>query len=108
MRPLYYRRDGTPYTGTQKEQTLAWADDFEDRAKKRVKRDVLPNGYQVSTVWLGLDHSFGSEKPQIFETMVFGKVLGRELDTDRYASEAEALEGHERMVQKWQEKENEK
>jgi len=35
---------------------------------------------RVSTVFLGLDHSFGEGPPLLFETMVFGGVLDGEQD----------------------------
>ena len=59
-------------------------------------------GKLVSTVWLGLDHSFGGGPPVIFETMVFpigpdGEMIPSEIATDRYCTEEEALKGHEEM-----------
>jgi len=55
---------------------------------------------RVSTIWLGIDHGFGeSDKPLIFESMVF--ILGREEDMDRYYTLSEAQEGHKRLVKKY-------
>jgi hypothetical protein len=53
---------------------------------------------RVSTIFLGLDHSFGEGDPLLFETMVFWP--GHELDhaTERYATREEALRGHQGMV----------
>lgn len=69
---------------------------------KRVAFTKLPNDIEISTVWLGLDHQYGDGPPIIFETMAFG--LGREEeDIDRYSTEAEAIAGHERMIQKYKE-----
>jgi hypothetical protein len=49
--------------------------------------------YTVSTVWLyGIDHNFRSDRPVIFETMVFGPRWDNELD--RYSTEEEAMRGH--------------
>ncbi len=93
----YYDRQGNAMTMTE------WAQSFETRsADKRVAETTLPNGRWVSTVWLGLNHAFGSGAPLIFETMVFPKRgdFG-ELDCDRYSTEAEALAGHEAMCAKW-------
>ena len=56
------------------------------------------DGVTVSTVWLGIDHSFGTGVPLIFETMVFGGEFDQ--DMDRYATKEEALAGHEAMCQK--------
>ena len=51
----------------------------------------------VSTVFLGLDHSFGeSREPKLFETMIFG------MDDDSYQVRSStwelALEEHEKAV----------
>lgn len=53
----------------------------------------------VSTVWLGLDHGFGGGgAPLIFETMAFVKGCRSEVLCYRYATEADALIGHEVAV----------
>lgn len=49
---------------------LKWADWFET-ADRTVLSTELPGGVRVSTVFLGIDHSFGGE-PLLFETMIFG------------------------------------
>ena len=98
-KPRYYRRDGTAYE--EPDACLKWAVDFENRGYKIVKQQVLKNGLFVSTVWLGLDHGWGGPL-EIFETMVFPKKgSGDDLDMERYATEAEAIAGHERMVTQW-------
>lgn len=100
-RPMYYHRDGTPYEGTPEDPsgTLAWGKDFENIKLKRVVKTDVKHGY-VSTVWMGLDHSFGDGPPLIFETMYFGKNDEGE-DQERYSTEEEAMAGHERMVKKY-------
>jgi hypothetical protein len=50
----------------------------------------------VSTVFLGLDHSWGHGPRQIFETMVFGGPLDQQCV--RYATWAQAEAGHDQMV----------
>lgn len=51
---------------------LEWADYIEKGAgNRRVAEDKLPNGKWVSSVFLGLDHSFGGSRPVLFETMIF-------------------------------------
>jgi hypothetical protein len=47
----------------------------EGQKKRQVAVDEI-DGYQVSTVFLGLDHSFGSGNPLWFETMIFGEGNG--------------------------------
>lgn len=47
----------------------------------------------VSTVYLGIDHSFtGDGPPLIYETMIFGGELHEE--QARYSTREQALEGH--------------
>ena len=54
------------------------------------------DGVKVSTIWLGLDHSFGGERPVIFETLIFGGEWDGDLR--RYSTYAEALGGHAQAV----------
>src|SRR5437868_3160304 len=80
----------------------AWARGFKDPDQRIIEQTELPDGRLVSTVWLGLDHSFGGGPPMIFETMVFPKRGDySELDCERWATEEEARAGHRRLVEKW-------
>jgi hypothetical protein len=80
----YYDRQGTPMTLDE------WV--YEHSGEyKRVALDERGD-VRVSTVWLGLDHNWGSGPPLIFETMVFGGDHDEE--QWRWATEAEALAGH--------------
>lgn len=93
---MYYDRQGRPI------HSLEWTSKFEDLAYKRVLYTKTPHGYKwVSTVWLGLDHSFGGDEPLIFETMVFRRKDFTDLEMDRYTTEQQAIEGHWRLVQRW-------
>ena len=96
----YFKRSGEPYPKGHF-GVLEWARDFEDQKMRVVAQEELKNGRWVSTVWLGLDHSFGAGKPMIFETTVFPKtgVYG-DIDMARYATQREALQGHKKMVKK--------
>ena len=88
-----------------------WSIRFEDMDYQRIAFTDLPGNRHVSTVWLGLDHSFGERLPLIFESMAFrGRAVNiedlksnepfrEELDCKRYSTEAEARTGHEAMVQ---------
>jgi len=94
----YYRCDGTPYASVQE-----WATDFETRSDGSgiVKQETLPDGRWVSTVWLGIDHNFGSGPPLIFETMVFSDEHDLlELYCQRYSTEVEAIAGHAEIVRR--------
>lgn len=94
-RPRYYDRGGRPIS------LQRWCDLSEDLEYKTVKQDKNL-GKMVSTIWLGLDHSFGGP-PLIFETKVFatnqhGEVENwSELAANRYSTEEQALKGHEEM-----------
>jgi hypothetical protein len=54
----------------------------------------LPNG-RVSTVFLGTNTELCGP-PLVYETMIFGGPLDQE--QERYASRAEAIAGHTRMI----------
>lgn len=90
---MYYDRQGQPMTLNE------WTQAVEQ--PRHIAKTTLKSTW-VSTVWLGLDHRFGGDGPPlIFETMVFhrGSMLG--LDVRRYATEAEALEGHAALCKVW-------
>jgi hypothetical protein len=96
---LYYDRKGKAIGSA-----IEWAllhDEFDYTV---VRQTHTANGYLVSTVWLGLDHSFRDDSPPIiFETMVFKDLdnahHGREHgDMARYATEQAARIGHERIL----------
>jgi hypothetical protein len=82
----FYRRDGSQYPSVED-----WAKDYE-KSDRRVAYDTA-GGYEISTVFLGLDHSFGGGPPLIFETMVFKVGSRSDMHCERYSSEAEALRG---------------
>ena len=69
-----------------------------ENGDRRVARTEFAGGY-VSTVFLGLDHSFGFEgMPILFESMIFGGVLDGE--GERYETWAQAEAGHKRLCKK--------
>lgn len=98
IRGMYFRRDGTPY-----KTVMEWAADFEKGMKlRKVDDTILWWGGRVSTIWLGLNHSFSFKGPPlIFETMVFPPGSFQDLDMDRYSTEAQAKEGHKAMCKRW-------
>lgn len=65
------------------------------------KKFTLPkykySGIRVSTVFLGLDHSFMSKTPLLFETMIFGGDESEEYQ-ERYSTWKQAEEGHQKAV----------
>lgn len=109
----YYDRDGEPITMRE------WATIMENEAAdgwlyRRVAHNFV-GPYSVSTVWLGLDHSFLASRPLIFETMIFdstkpdlpafgepypeGGTCWTEEYQERYTTEQAALEGHYEAVE---------
>jgi hypothetical protein len=75
---------------------LRWATWFE--TADRQVAESLQGDVRVSTVFLGLDHSFSDHGPPVlFETMVF---IGHDAqDCERYSTWDEAEAGHARWVQ---------
>lgn len=93
---FFYDREGKPISLQE------WGRLHIDETYVRVT-DTDLGPYWVSTVWMGTNFGFGEGPPIIFETMVFTTSArdeghaGPEFDTRRYATEAEALAGHEEM-----------
>lgn len=65
-------------------------------ADRTIAKTVI-DGRLVSTVFLGLDHSFSGGPPILFETMVFDN--GDDDMMRRYATRAEAIGGHAETVE---------
>lgn len=92
----FYDRDGKPI-----HDLTTWGKKLGDQDYKRVASTMLPDGTWISTVWIGLDHRFNDDGPPlIFESMAF-RGSESDLDCERYSTEAEAIAGHARMVEKW-------
>ena len=127
-RPMYYGRKGEPLS---LEQFVQYAEDMDYR---RVGYDEIPATHRsptsyLSTVWLGLDHSFFLRGPPvIFETMRFEQKLtpsknpllfpahhesiefphpddGEYTDQVRYCTEEQASIGHKTIMRMIQEME---
>jgi hypothetical protein len=86
----WYRPDGTPMLDVN--ELHQWD------AQKVVRQERVWWGGRVSTVWLGLDHSYSGGPPLIYETMVFPPKSYLDLFCDRYALRAEAEQGHAAAV----------
>ena len=74
MRPTHFYPDGKPIEDDELMPAWKkWAILFEQRDENRfVGTDSgTLYGEKLSTVWLGLDHSWGGGPPLIFETMLF-------------------------------------
>jgi hypothetical protein len=100
-RPSFYVLDaaGDP---VPEPDVLVWGRWFES-ADRHVAQDMDEGegaaNIRVSTVFLGLDHSFREAGPPVlWETLVFGGVLDGE--QHRYTSRADALRGHQAMCRR--------
>lgn len=76
-------------------ENLAKAFEIQNR---RVALTEVPGG-EVSTVFLGLDHSWGEGPPLLFETMPYVNGAWKEEHMRRYSTYSEALVGHMEVVE---------
>jgi hypothetical protein len=77
---------------------LTWMDWFSnpDNQNNRIIAKTNIKGCQISTIFIGFNSSMGNERPELFETMVFGGELDGKYV--RYSTRQEAKNGHEEMV----------
>lgn len=74
-----------------------WAEWIEgDVDRRRVALESV-GPFEISTVFLGLDHNFGRGLPHLFETMIFNKD-GDDVWCERCGTWQEAIDMHERGV----------
>jgi hypothetical protein len=69
-----------------------WAYWLESKDGRRIIGYWQFKSCRVSTVFMGLDHSFGSGPPILFETLIFGGPMDSE--GERYSTYDEAEQGH--------------
>lgn len=86
----FYDKDGKPITMEQ------WGKLRTNKSYSRIARDEIGKEVTVSTVWLGMDHSWRDDYILIFETKVFGGE--RDSQQRRYSTVDEALKGHAEIV----------
>lgn len=92
-RPRYYVLKGrTPVPAS----LIVWARFFEELGNRNVSFDEI-GGITISTVFLGLDHSFGHGPPLLFETMIFDEAGEGNYQT-RCATWDQAKAMHDRAV----------
>lgn len=83
---------------------VTWSE-FLRSPERIIKQETTPNGYWVSTVFLGIDHNFYQDDcPVIFETMVFKD--GENYTQERYRTYSEAEAGHKRIAEEFSNKTN--
>jgi hypothetical protein len=84
------------HTPKKVDDLLEWAQWFE-KADRTVDKTQIGE-VEVSTVFLGLDHSFGGAIPLLFETMIFGG--DEDGYQERYSTWDEAVKGHQFACEK--------
>ena len=79
-------------------EAAQWMEDNPKR--KQIGFDILldenDKNISVSTVFLGLDHSWNNKGLVLWETMIFGGE--HDQYQERYSSYEDALEGHQRAI----------
>ena len=94
---LYILKDGKPVPC---DDTLAWGEWFSRNEGRIVARDEDVDGYFVSTVFMGIDHSFGfSPVPILFETMAWKHGQDSPVVQLRYCCADFAREQHRKVVE---------
>lgn len=78
------------------DDTIKWATWLNSNNNRIVER-TTSGRFTISTVFLGIDHSFRGDKPILFETMIF--YIENENThfleyQQRYSTYDEAIEGH--------------
>lgn len=79
-----------------------WTKQFEDFKGRRINQTTVDR-WDISTVFLGLDHRCSDDGPPlIFETMIFDATDRDHRYADRYcrrySTKLQAIRGHERIV----------
>src|SRR5687768_5852202 len=93
MKPMYYILEGKEPKPCE---LMEWASSMSNIDGRVVNKTTLPDGTNISTVFLGLDHSYGDGPPVLFETMIFGGEHDQE--QWRYHTWDEAEKGHQEAV----------
>jgi hypothetical protein len=96
----YYKLDGKNIVGCQDlKEWASWYEAACTTGNRHVALDMVW-GMRVSTIFLGMDHSFFRNGPPIlFETMVFVGRTGCSEGRRRYCTWDEAEAGHKEIIQ---------
>lgn len=93
--------------GTHRECTIEeFVKMYDDHSKRSIGRTQVGNLF-VSTVFLGLDHSFGGPELLLYETMIFWNGKGTDQYQERYSTRKEAGRRHKEIVKELEEQLNE-
>ncbi len=91
MNDYWIEVDGIPQPAT----LLEWANWFEKADRHVLLTHLTPEIY-VSTVFIGLNHNWGSGPSLLYETMIFGGALDNK--QWRYSTRKDAITGHAAAV----------
>ena len=91
MNGQYILVDGEP---VEEFDLIKWGRFMQSETRKVALDEV--GGIKISTVFLGLDHSFGGWVPVLWGTMIFGGK--HDQYQERYTTKQKALEGHAKAV----------
>ena len=69
-----------------------WGEYLQNTHEERIVKKENIDDYVISTVFIGLNHSYSGIYPHIFETMIFKN--GESIYCDRYSTWQEAEKGH--------------
>jgi len=90
-----YILDTDGRTPIQCDDLLQWTKWFHVTINRKVNYTIINTNVSVSTIFIGIDYSFGnSDKPILWETMIFGGY-GK---TRRYSSYEDAVKGHAEVI----------
>jgi len=80
-----------------------WMEDNHNNSKRVVAFTEVEKDVSLSTIFLGLNHSWTPGKVLLYESLWFGGPLDG--DQRRYATRAEAEAGHKEMLEEYGNKE---
>jgi len=90
---MYYILNGHDVVAVSVEKWGLWFGEADRGVAKSTIGDAT-----ISTVFLGIDHSWDGPPPMLFETMVFGGLLDEE--QERCSTWAEAKVMHKQMCER--------
>lgn len=99
---MFYKLDKHEAIPCSQHEWIAWIGDRDNlkppESAWRVGLDRIGK-IEISTVFLGLDHSFGGT-PKIFETMTFENDNDHHNHCERYSTWNDADAGHKKICEK--------
>ncbi len=98
---FYILNDDKTVSGTN--DVDSWSKHLEGKGRF-IKQETINKSIWISTVFLGIDHSWGNGPPILFETMVFKDPCMDSVTQERYYTYEEAIEGHNRIVEQFTER----